>query len=153
MAPDIVYDSSCFGSPTIREAPSILLRETTMDFMLLPLKRYADFKGRSRRKEYWMFFLLNFCVSIGFFILSVILGQVSQTLALVVTGIQFLYGLAVIIPGISCGIRRLHDQDKSGWFLLLAFIPLVGPFIVLFFMVQEGTRGSNQYGRDPKAGE
>jgi|LakMenEpi03Aug12_release.lakeMendotaPanAssembly.Ray.scaffolds.fasta_scaffold582020_2 uncharacterized membrane protein YhaH (DUF805 family) len=120
------------------------------DYMFMPLKRYAEFDGRSRRKEFWMFFLLQVGIGIAFGILFLVAAQVSQTLGLLVQGVNGLVSLGLLIPGIAVSIRRLHDQDKSGWFILLAFIPCAGIFIMLFFMLQEGTPGRNQYGPDPK---
>ncbi|MGE3691794.1 MAG: DUF805 domain-containing protein [Novosphingobium sp.] len=122
-----------------------------LDWMLMPLKRYADFNGRSRRKEYWFFVL-------GVFIAAVVLGIIEGVLGL--TGMVGPYGpltalllLGVFIPAIACQVRRFHDQDKSGWFVLLSFIPFIGGLIVLVFMFLEGTKGDNRFGPDPKAGE
>jgi uncharacterized membrane protein YhaH (DUF805 family) len=64
-----------------------------------------------------------------------------------------LYALATLIPGLALGVRRLHDVDRSGWWLLLAIIPLIGALVLFVWAVSEGTRGSNQFGDDPKAGE
>lgn len=104
------------------------------------LENYANFNGRARRAEYWWFVLANIIVSIVFQIIDSIIG-------LPIFG--GLYGLAVLIPAIAVTIRRLHDVDKSGWFILLAFIPLVN-FYLIYLLAIEGTRGQNQYGPDPK---
>lgn len=119
-----------------------------MDWMLMPLRKYADFSGRSRRKEYWMFLL-------GVVIAAIVLSVVENVLGL--AGMFGPYGplttllmLGVLIPSIACQVRRFHDQDKSGWFVLIGLIPFVGGLIVLVFMLMEGTRGPNQYGPDPK---
>lgn len=125
-----------------------------MEYMLLPLRRYADFSGRSRRKEYWMFFLGYMLAAILLGIVGVILGgfpngQASGGASVMV----ILFGLLIlllIIPSIAVQVRRFHDQDKSGWFVLLNFVPYVGGIIVLVFMCLEGTRGENRYGPDPK---
>jgi uncharacterized membrane protein YhaH (DUF805 family) len=120
-----------------------------MDYMLMPLKRYADFSGRSRRKEYWMFLL-------GVIIAAVILSIVEGVLGMqgMVGGVYgpltLLLILGIIIPGIAVQVRRFHDQDKSGWFVLLGLIPFVGGLIVLVFMLLEGTKGPNRFGPDPK---
>lgn len=126
-----------------------------MDWMLMPLKRYADFNGRSRRKEYWMFTLLNFIVAIVLYALMFMgmdyeTGQ-PGTLGMLAMGLLGIYFLAILIPSIAVQVRRFHDQDKSGWFVLLAFIPFVGGLIVIVFMCLEGTRGPNRFGEDPKA--
>ncbi len=124
-----------------------------MEWMLMPLKRYADFSGRSRRKEYWMFQLFLLIV---FFVLALLVGLLGgfsegpsglSTVAMAIFGIAW---LAIIVPGIAVTVRRFHDQDKSGWFVLLSFIPYIGGIIVLVFMFLEGTRGPNRFGPDPK---
>ncbi|MHA7819499.1 MAG: DUF805 domain-containing protein [Erythrobacter sp.] len=120
-----------------------------MEWMLMPLKRYADFSGRSRRKEYWMFILGVIIVAVVLSIIEGILG-LSGMVGGVYGPLTTLLILAIIIPSIAVQVRRFHDQDKSGWFVLLGFIPFVGGLIVLVFMCLEGTRGPNQYGPDPK---
>lgn len=123
-----------------------------MDYMLMPLRRYADFSGRSRRKEYWMFLLFYILVACALSFVAVILGGVGNA----ETGNPLLFGLlgllilALIIPSIAVQVRRFHDQDKSGWFVLLNFVPYVGGLIVFVFMCLEGTKGDNRYGPDPK---
>lgn len=119
-----------------------------MEWMLMPLQRYADFSGRSRRKEYWMFLL-------GVVIVAIVLGLIEGATGL--AGMVGPYGplsalllLGIIVPSIAVQVRRFHDQDKSGWFVLIGFIPLIGGIIVLVFMCLEGTKGPNQYGDDPK---
>lgn len=126
-----------------------------MEWMLMPLKRYAEFSGRSRRKEYWMFTLFQILVLIVMGVLVGITGGFDESGAstlgsamLVIMGLIYL-GL-FLIPGIAVTVRRFHDQDKSGWFYLLSFIPYVGGLIMLVFMCLEGTQGPNQYGPDPK---
>lgn len=126
-----------------------------MEYMLMPLRRYADFSGRSRRKEYWMFALgLVILYAIMAFILGAgMLGGSDPAAGLFggVAGILFLLILlAIIIPSIAVQVRRFHDQDKSGWFVLLNFLPYLGSIVVLVFMCLEGTRGPNRFGPDPK---
>ena len=120
-----------------------------MEWMTLPLKRYAEFSGRSRRKEYWMFVLGAFIAIIVASIVDGVLGM-NTMVAGVYGPLTTLVMLGLIIPGIAVQVRRFHDQDKSGWFVLLGLIPFVGGLIVLVFMCVEGTRGPNQYGEDPK---
>jgi uncharacterized membrane protein YhaH (DUF805 family) len=120
-----------------------------MDWMMMPVKRYADFSGRSRRKEYWMFIL-------GFVIAMVVVSIIENILGMsgMVGGVYgpltLLLILGLFIPALACQVRRFHDQDKSGWFVLLGFIPLLGGLIVLVFMCLEGTKGPNRFGEDPK---
>ncbi|GAB5480984.1 MAG: DUF805 domain-containing protein [Parasphingorhabdus sp.] len=128
-----------------------------MEWMLMPLKRYADFSGRSRRKEYWMFALLQVIIIVGLAIIGGVLGSFTPdpagsmstggTLMIALFG---LYALAIFIPSLAVQVRRFHDQDKSGWFVLLGFIPYVGGLIVLVFMCLDGTKGKNRFGDDPK---
>lgn len=130
-----------------------------MEWMLMPLRRYADFSGRSRRKEYWSFFLLNMLIGLGVWTLLAVLfiaGLSESAMMAIMTPVFLLYGLvalAFLIPGIAVTIRRLHDIDRSGWSILLGLIPLVGAIILLIFYCTEGTAGPNQYGPDPKADE
>ena len=111
-----------------------------MDWMLMPLKRYADFSGRSCRQEYWMFFLFQILVIVVFGILFGVLvgfgGRPEDNPLFIPLIILFLIAAAglFIIPSIALTVRRFHDQDKSGWFYLLNFIPSAGGIIVLVFM-------------------
>ena len=119
-----------------------------MDWMLMPLRRYTDFQGRSRRKEYWMFLL---GVIIAVLLISLIEGALglSGMVGGVYGPLTVLFFLAIIVPSIAVQVRRFHDQDKSGWFVLLSLIPIIGGLIVLVFMLLEGTRGPNRFGPDP----
>lgn len=105
--------------------------------------KYVDFNGRARRSEYWYFVLFNFIVSL-------VAGFIDGALGLGFLGL--VAGLALLLPGIAVSIRRLHDIGKSGWWVLIALIPLVGWIILIVFACQAGTAGSNAYGEDPKAG-
>ena len=130
-----------------------------MHWMLMPLRRYADFSGRSRRKEYWMFWLLNLLIS-GFVGLVTAIMAVSvrteDEMMVVVNPLLILWVLASLvfaIPGIAVTIRRLHDTDRSGWAILYGLIPAIGAFMLLYFYVQEGTEGPNRFGPDPKGSD
>ncbi len=112
-----------------------------MNWYLSVLKNYAVFEGRARRKEYWMFFLVNILISIAFQVVDGVLGTVF---------LGIIYSLAVFVPSLAVGVRRLHDVDKSGWWLLLVLIPVVGVLVLIYFAATEGTQGSNQYGSSPK---
>ena len=120
-----------------------------MNWYLAVLKKYADFSGRARRTEYWMFFLVNLLISIAASLLDRVLdttfGSADQYGAL-----SLFYSLAVFIPGLAVAVRRLHDIGKSGWYLLVLIIPLVGIIWLLILLVREGDRGANAYGEDPK---
>ena len=120
-----------------------------MDWMTLPLKRYAQFSGRSRRKEYWMYTLGIFLAAIVVGIVEAITG-LSGMVAGVYGPLTVILLLATFVPSLAVGIRRLHDTDKSGWFMLIALIPFVGGLILLVLFCLEGTRGPNRFGEDPK---
>jgi uncharacterized membrane protein YhaH (DUF805 family) len=113
-----------------------------MNWYLEGLKKYAVFSGRSRRKAYWMFTLFNVIIAIALGIIEVLVGGPG------VLGI--LYSLAVLIPGIAVSVRRLHDTNRSGWWLLIGLVPLIGPIVLLVFVVQDSQAGANQYGPNPK---
>jgi uncharacterized membrane protein YhaH (DUF805 family) len=102
------------------------------------LERYAQFTGRAGRAEFWWYFLANIIVYI---VLNILIAISSIFWVLYV-----IYALAVLIPGIAVGIRRLHDTDKSGWWLLISLIPLVGIIVLIVFWATEGTPGLNRYG-------
>jgi uncharacterized membrane protein YhaH (DUF805 family) len=134
-----------------------------MEWMFLPYRRYAEFEGRSGRQEYWMFFLFNVIVytilggvSLASFMQSRVaggLGAPGNPLPVggfIGLGLLSLFALATFIPSIAVQVRRFHDQDKSGWFILLGLIPYVGGIVLLIFMCLEGTRGPNRFGPDPR---
>ncbi|PZS21195.1 MAG: DUF805 domain-containing protein [Pseudonocardiales bacterium] len=112
-----------------------------MEWYLKVFRQYADFAGRARRKEYWMFALFNVIVSIVVAILGSVLG----------TGLLSLfYMMAVLVPGVAVAVRRLHDTGRSAWWLLIALIPLIGGIVLIVFFATAGERGPNVYGLDPK---
>jgi uncharacterized membrane protein YhaH (DUF805 family) len=127
-----------------------------MRWMLMPLRRYAEFEGRSRRKEYWMFVLMQWLVAcaVGLLVILLYLTTTTETqMMTVLTPVLVLAGLFslfCLIPGIAVTVRRLHDTDRSGWNLLWGLLPLVGGFILLYFYVIEGDPGPNRFGPDPK---
>lgn len=126
-----------------------------MELMFQPLKKYADFQGRARRKEYWLFYLFVMVVQIVLMTISGASGGMAEGqnpggLAMVGLGILGVFGLAIIIPGLAVSFRRLHDTNRSAWWLLIALIPLIGPVVLLIFTVLDGTPGPNRFGPDPK---
>ncbi len=120
-----------------------------MNWYLKVLKNYVGFSGRARRTEYWMFTLFSVIAAIIAMVLDNLLGLASSQLGY--GPIYGLYALAVLLPSIAVGVRRLHDTDKSGWWMLIGLIPLLGAIVLLVFFVLEGTHGENRYGPDPKA--
>ncbi len=118
-----------------------------MNWYLAVLKKYVVFEGRARRKEYWIFFLVNL---IATFILAVIDGATGTFDAEAGLGLLgTIYALAVLLPSLAVAVRRLHDTDRSGWWLLLIFLPIIGFIVLLVFMVLQGTPGHNRFGEDP----
>jgi uncharacterized membrane protein YhaH (DUF805 family) len=167
-----------------------------MNYMFMPLKRYADFSGRSRRLEFWLWTLFNTIV-VGIFVTFIVIAcfnalsdlanraaagefanyvppdGVDSTVTL--NGEKFavppdvllqaimtsfgipavllgIYSLAVFIPNLAVAVRRMHDQDKSGWWILIGFVPFIGGIWLLVLYLIDGTRGPNSYGPDPKTG-
>jgi len=112
-----------------------------MGWYLEVLKKYAVFSGRARRKEYWLFALFNFIFVFLLAITDGVLGLTSDSGQGVLSTV---YQLAVLIPSIAVGVRRMHDTDHRGWWLLV-------PIVNLVFSIREGTKGPNDYGPDPKA--
>lgn len=122
-----------------------------MDWYLKVLKNYVNFAGRARRREYWMFFLISLLIQLALLIMDNVTGTFNaQTGWGLLSG---LYSLAVLLPGIAVSVRRLHDRDRSGWWLLLAFIPLIGAIVLIVWFAMEGNRSSNRFGEDPRIGE
>ena len=119
-----------------------------MNWYLEVLKKYAVFSGRARRKEYWYFFLFSLIISIVLAVVDGMTGSFSAEAGVGLLG--GIYALAVLIPGLAVSVRRLHDTGRSGWWLLIALIPVIGAIVLLVFMVLEGKPGTNQYGSNPK---
>lgn len=122
-----------------------------MNWYLKCLKQYADFSGRARRQEYWMFVLFNALAALALyvflFILSFILGEAGAVLgALLVCA----YMLATMIPSLAVAVRRLHDIGNSGWKILVGLIPLVGGIWLLVLYCQDSQPGANRWGANPK---
>jgi len=113
-----------------------------MNWYLKVLKHYADFNGRARRTEYWMFVLFNAIFSIAATILDYYLGTYF--------GLTAIYALVLLIPSLAVAVRRLHDTDKSGWMILVSLIPVVGAIWLIILLLTEGVAGNNQYGNNPK---
>lgn len=122
-----------------------------MNWYLKCLRQYADFSGRARRTEYWMFTLFNVIIVVLLYALLVVgLAMDKPALGAVSIGALWLYNLAVLVPTLAVAVRRLHDIGKEGWNILLGLIPLVGPFVLLYFYVQDSEPGENQWGPNPK---
>lgn len=120
-----------------------------MEWYLDILKnRYAQFTGRARRTEYWYFALFNLIASVVLAVLDGLFGTLNAaTGAGLLSG---LYALGVLIPSLAVAVRRLHDTNRTGWWLLIALVPIVGVIVLIVFMLLDSQPGTNQYGPNPK---
>jgi uncharacterized membrane protein YhaH (DUF805 family) len=119
--------------------------EAAMEWYLAVLKKYVDFSGRARRKEYWMFFLFNIIVSVVVSLVGyVVAGSNGQS------ALGGIYSLAVLLPSLGVTARRLHDTGRSGWWILIGLVPFIGWLVLLLFLIEDSKFGDNQYGPNPK---
>lgn len=109
---------------------------------------YANFEGRARRQEYWMFVLFNLLFIIAIAVVSGILAGIFESG--IFMGLYIIYVLGVFIPSLAVAVRRLHDTNKSGWYYLVSLIPLIGGIWLIVLLATEGDVGPNNYGPDPK---
>ena len=119
-----------------------------MNWYLEVLKKYAMFDGRAALKEYWIFNLFSFIIIIVLSVIDLVTGTFNVNVGLGLLG--GIYTLAVLLPGVAVSVRRLHDTDRSGWWILINGIPLIGVIVFIVFTAQAGTPGDNQYGSNPK---
>jgi len=112
-------------------------------WMILPIKRYLEFEGRSSRKEFWMYQLAYLVLLVGAVVIAAVLPPLGA--ALLILGF-----LGMFLPLLAVEVRRFHDQDRSGWLALMNLLPYVGPIIVFAFMLVPGTEGDNRFGEDPR---
>jgi uncharacterized membrane protein YhaH (DUF805 family) len=117
--------------------------------MFEPYKRYFDFQGRSSRKEYWMFYLLFVIVSVVASVLMAATGSPDGMVSMLVMALLGIFVLGSFIPSLAVSFRRLHDTDRSAWWLLIALLPFIGGLVLLVFNVLPGTPGDNRYGPSP----
>ena len=118
-----------------------------MNWYLDAWKNYVNFQGRARRKAYWMFVLFNIIALVILSLIEGALGLSGQNGYGILTG---LYSLAIILPLIALAVRRLHDTGRSGWWLLIGLVPLIGPIVLIVFYVTDSQPGTNEYGPNPK---
>ena len=121
-----------------------------MDWYLDVLtNKYATFSGRARRKEYWMFLLINLVVSVALALIDSLIGSVSESGMGLLSSV---YSIGVLIPSLALSVRRLHDIGRTGWWVLISIIPVIGAVVLLVFMLLDSEPGSNRYGANPKEG-
>ncbi len=113
-----------------------------MDYYVSIMRNYANFDGRARREEYWMFQLFNTLILVALFILGLLFEPLFF--------IAFIYVLLVIVPSLSVTVRRLHDIDLSGWWVLIKFVPYLGELALFVMTCIDSTYGSNRFGENPK---
>lgn len=104
--------------------------------------KYMDFTGRAARSEYWYYTL--FAVIVG-----IVASIIDAALGFQVGIVGLILNVALLLPGLGVGVRRLHDGNRSGWWLLVALVPVVGAFLLIYWFVQRGTVGANNFGPDP----
>jgi uncharacterized membrane protein YhaH (DUF805 family) len=126
-----------------------------MEWYLEVLRKYTVFDGRARRKEYWMYTLFNILIGIAYMVVATLafalLGHSDNPgAAMLIFAPLWLYALAVCIPGLAVTVRRLHDTGRSGWWILISFVPFVGSVILLVFMCLDSEPGPNLHGLNPK---
>jgi uncharacterized membrane protein YhaH (DUF805 family) len=114
-----------------------------MNGYIATLKKYADFSGRSRRTEYWLFVLFSMVIAMVLGVVDYVLGSPGI--------VGLLFAFAILIPSIAVAVRRMHDTNRSGWWLLIAFIPIVGTIVLLIFLLLDSNPGDNRFGANPKA--
>jgi uncharacterized membrane protein YhaH (DUF805 family) len=119
-----------------------------MNWYLQALRQYATFDGRSRRKEYWYFALFNMLAIVALVVVDSVAGTFSEEMGVGV--LSGLYMLAVSIPGLAVSVRRLHDIGRTGWWVLIGVIPLIGTLVLLVLAVLDSQPGANRYGPNPK---
>jgi uncharacterized membrane protein YhaH (DUF805 family) len=119
-----------------------------MNYYVDVLRKYAVFGGRARRKEYWYFFLFNIIITIVLAVVDGVTGTLSPEAGIGLLG--GIYALVVLIPAIAVAVRRLHDTGRSGWWLLISLIPLIGAIVLIVFFATDSNPGNNQYGTNPK---
>jgi uncharacterized membrane protein YhaH (DUF805 family) len=122
-------------------------KDPPMNWYIDAWKNYVNFQGRARRKAFWMFALFNIIAIVALTFVEGLIGLRGEGGYGILSG---LYSLAVILPALALAVRRLHDTGRSGWWILLGLIPLVGPIVLIVFYVTDSQPGTNQYGPNPK---
>lgn len=120
-----------------------------MNYYSICLSKFADFSGRARRREYWTFALVNGLIALILLILGLAFGEDSPASNIMVK----IFYLIMLVPNLSVSVRRLHDIGKSGWYMFLSLIPLIGVLILLIWSLMDSEPGENQYGKNPKEGK
>ena len=112
-----------------------------MSWYIKVLKKYAVFSGRATRQEYWMFTLIHIAISFALLLFDGVVGSGGI--------LYYIYSFAVALPSLGVVARRLHDTDRSGWWMLIAFVPLIGFIAMIVFLVKDSDQFENRYGENP----
>ncbi len=120
-----------------------------MQWFMTALQKWADFSSRARRREYWFFVLIYIVIYIVLTVIDMMVGLADPATGVGVLG--GIFALAMLIPSISVGVRRLHDTNRSGWWLLIGFIPIIGALVLIVFFLLDSQPGDNRFGPNPKA--
>lgn len=121
----------------------LLVDRSPIDYYILAFQKYAQFSGRSTRSEYWWFYLVNIAVTL-------LLAIIDSVFSIPFTLLSTIYFFASLIPSLAIQVRRLHDVDKSGWYILLNFVIIIGWIWLLVLNILDSTPGANKYGQNPK---
>jgi uncharacterized membrane protein YhaH (DUF805 family) len=127
-----------------------------MNWYLKALKQFKNYKGRARRKEFWMFTLFHVLIILVITLINFLLKYITNDfegkdlIVQIIGTVMGIYILAMLIPSLSLTVRRLHDVDKSGWMILISFIPIIGGIWLLILMLTDSSSNENQYGVNPK---
>ena len=125
------------------------LKSSRMNWYVVALRKYAVFQGRARRSEYWYFVLFNIIIGFVLGFMDVLMGTYDFEVGMGLLG--GLYSLVVLLPGIGVSVRRLHDIGRTGWWLLILFVPIVGAIVLIVFAIQDSESAVNKFGPNPKA--
>lgn len=123
--------------------------QKAVDWCLAPLKKYADFSGRARRKEYWWFSLFCMLISTVLGFIEGFMGVAPNAEYSIFAGI---FCLAILVPSLAVTVRRLHDIGRRGWWMMISLVPIVGAIVLFAYLVKDSAPGRNQYGPNPKMG-
>lgn len=119
-----------------------------MNWYIGAIKKYATFNGRARRKEYWYFLLFSMLITLALRLIDGATGLYDPDYGYGALG--GIYALAILLPSIAVGVRRLHDTDRSAWWCLIILIPIIGAIVLIMFAMQNSSEGANKYGDNPK---
>ena len=122
-----------------------------MHWFMEVLRKYAVFSGRARRKEYWYFALGYLVLYVACALIDWVLGPIWSLIGEDIGLFGLLLAIGLFLPSLAVTVRRLHDTDRSGWWILIFFIPIVGVIVAVVFLASKGTEGENRFGPDPKA--